>query len=105
MGDHPSVYDGSYRWYIEREWSCPYHDKDINNYEYDYYERIPPDYYIECLDCLFGKDVIAYDDDGWATLVFIERSAVEKAVEAYYLPQIKESLNREIILGKTETTD
>lgn len=59
---------------LEREWSCPLHDRDVNEWDFDdddEHGREGDDEF-ECNSCRAAGWRIVYDADGWATIVVAE---------------------------------
>lgn len=92
--EHPE----DFRWYIRKEWSCPLHDHDVHTD----WDEDGDEYEVLCTGCLYAGYKVYYDEDGWAELIFEEKSMMDKALETYYLPMIKVQLNSNLFLTEME---
>lgn len=67
---------------LDTHWSCPAHDFDANR-DWDCQEcgAEAPD--IECWDCMVGRELVTFDENGWATLTVSRRRLFPSGPDAW----------------------
>lgn len=74
---------------LERHWSCPVHKESVTMFADDPWNEEGE----ICLDCLTGKWVVTKDEDGWATMTFRRKTAMDHLHEAFF-ESLRSAINR-----------
>lgn len=94
---------------LEREWSCPLHDRDVNEWDFDDDEwdfddddehgREGDDEF-ECNSCRAAGWRIVYDADGWATIVVAEEGPFGSFLRSMRAPLVEGLRHSNLLLSQ-----